>query len=126
RPSESGRVAQARLVLGATTAGLLAAFVVRQAIGRNPILPLGIFRSRKVAGANVIQALMTTAFFGFFFLGSLDFEQVLGYSPMEIGLAFLPVAVVMALFSIRLSAQLIGRFGPWAMLVRGQAVGALA
>src|SRR5262249_57974941 len=115
RPSESGRVAQARLVLGATTAGLLAAFVVRQAIGRNPILPLGIFRSRKVAGANIVQALMTTAFFGFFFLGSLDFEQVLGYGPMEIGLAFLPVAAVMALFSIRVSAPPIRRLRPFAV-----------
>ena len=124
--SEFGLVSQRTIVLGAITVGLLAAFVARQAVGRNPILPLGIFRSRKVAGANVIQALMTTAFFGFFFLGSLDFEQVLGYGPMEIGLAFLPVAVVMALFSIRLSAQLIGRFGPWAMLVGGQAVVALA
>ncbi|HKA12129.1 MAG TPA: MFS transporter [Candidatus Dormibacteraeota bacterium] len=124
--SEFGLVSQRTMVLGAITAGLLAAFVVRQAIGRNPILPLGIFRSRKIAGANVVQALMTTAFFGFFFLGSLDFEQVLGYGPMEIGLAFLPVAAVMALFSIRLSAQLIARFGPWAMLVGGQAVVALA
>src|SRR5262249_49486393 len=124
--SEFGLVSQRTIVLGAITVGLLAAFVARQAVGRNPILPLGIFRSRKVAGANVIQALMTTAFFGFFFLGSLDFEPVLGYGPMEIGLAFLPVAVVMALFSIRLSAQLIGRFGPWAMLVGGQAVVALA
>ncbi|HKF19328.1 MAG TPA: MFS transporter [Candidatus Dormibacteraeota bacterium] len=124
--SEFGLVSQRTVVLGAITVGLLAAFVVRQAVGRNPILPLDIFRSRKVAGANIVQALMTTAFFGFFFLGSLDFEQVLGYGPMEIGLAFLPVAAVMALFSIRLSAQLIGRYGPWAMLVVGQVVVALA
>src|SRR6266487_3996953 len=115
--SEFGLLSRRTIVLGAITVGLLAAFVARQAVGTNPILPLGIFRSRKVAGANIVQALMTTAFFGFFFLGSLDFEQVLGYGPMEIGLAFLPVAAVMALFSIRLSAQLIGRFGPCALLV---------
>ncbi len=124
--SEFGLLSRRTIVLGAITVGLLAAFVARQAVGTNPILPLGIFRSRKVAGANIVQALMTTAFFGFFFLGSLDFEQVLGYGPMEIGLAFLPVAAVMALFSIRLSAQLIGRFGPCAMLVGGQVVVAAA
>ncbi|TMF17114.1 MAG: MFS transporter, partial [Chloroflexi bacterium] len=67
-----------------------------------------------------------TAFLGFFFLGSLDLERVQGYGPMAIGLAFLPVAVVMALFSVRFSAQLIGRFGPTAVLVAGQAVALIA
>ncbi|HSS60939.1 MAG TPA: DHA2 family efflux MFS transporter permease subunit [Candidatus Limnocylindrales bacterium] len=113
------------VVLGATTVALLASFVLRQARVRNPILPLRVFRSRRVAGANVVQALMSTAFIGFFFLGSLDLERVLGYRPMEIGLAFLPVAVVMALFSIRFSAQLIARFGPGAMLATGQAIAAV-
>ncbi|HEV2217926.1 MAG TPA: MFS transporter, partial [Candidatus Dormibacteraeota bacterium] len=104
---------------GAAAVALLAAFVVRQSHARNPILPLGIFRSRSVAGANLVQALMNSAFLGFFFMGSLDLERVLGYGPMAIGLAFLPVAVVMALFSIRFSAQLISRFGAGAMLATG-------
>jgi len=73
-----------------------------------------------------VQALMSTSFFSFFFLGSLDLERVLGYGPMAIGLAFLPVAIVMALFSIRFSAQLINRFGAGAMLVTGQVVAGLA
>ncbi|HEY3195091.1 MAG TPA: MFS transporter [Candidatus Dormibacteraeota bacterium] len=124
--SEFGLGSPRTLVLGAASAGLLVGFVARQAAAHNPILPLRIFRSRQVVGTNLVQALMTTAFFGFFFLGSLDLEQVLGYGPMAIGLAFLPVAVVMALFSIRLSAQLIGRFGAWAMLIAGQVVVAAA
>ena len=107
--SDYGLASVRTLVLGAVTIALLAAFLVRQARGRNPILPLRLFRSRMVAGANIVQALMSTAFLGFFFLGSLDLQRVLGYSPMAIGLAFLPVAIVMALFSIRFSAQLIGR-----------------
>src|SRR5260370_5696265 len=69
---------------------------------------------------------MSSAFLGSFFLGSIDLERVLGYSPMELGLAFLPVAIVMALFSIRFSAQLIGRFGPGAMLGAGQLVALVA
>src|SRR6266487_2773697 len=109
-------------ILGAVALALLA----RLARGRNPILPLRLVRSRKVAGSNLVQALMSTAFLGFFFLGSLDLERVQGYGPMAIGLAFLPVAVVMALFSVRFSAQLIGRFGPVAVLAAGQGVAAVS
>src|SRR5713226_6641923 len=110
------------LGLGAVALGLLAAFVARQARARNPILPLRIFASRKLSAANVVQALMSSAFLGFFFVASLDLQRVMGYGPMAIGLAFLPVAVVMGLFSVRFSAQLINRFGPLAVLVSGQVV----
>jgi EmrB/QacA subfamily drug resistance transporter len=114
------------LWFGAASLALLGAFAVRQAFGRNPILPLRMFASRKLSAANVVQALMSSAFLGFFFLGSLDLERVLGYGPMAIGLAFLPVAIVMGLFSLRLSAQLINRFGPLVILVAGQLVIAVA
>src|ERR1700694_5005283 len=105
---------------------LVAAFHVRQARARNPILPLRLFASRKLSVANIVQALMSAAFFGFFFVASLDLQRVLGYGPMEIGLGFLPVAVVMGLFSVRFSALLINRFGPFAVLVSGQVVIAVA
>jgi len=114
------------LGFGALSVALLGAFAARQAFGRNPILPLRIFASRKLSVANVVQALMSSAFLGFFFLGSLDLERVLGYGPMAIGLAFLPVAIVMGLFSLRLSAELINKFGPLAILVSGQVVIAVA
>ena len=114
------------IVFGAMALALLGAFIVRQALASNPLLPLGVFASRKLSASNVVQALMTAAFFGFFFMGSLDLERVLGYGPMAIGLAFLPVAVVMAVFSIRFSAQLITRFGPVPVLGAGQAVVAVA
>ena len=124
--SDYGLGSTRTVALGGVAVALLGAFVVRQARGRNPILPLRVFRSRTVAGTNLVQALMSTSFFSFFFLGSLDLERVLGYGPMAIGLAFLPVAIVMALFSIRFSAQLINRFGAGAMLVTGQVVAGLA
>ena len=120
--SDYGLGSTRTIVLGAVTVALLAAFVARQATGRNPILPLRVFRSRYVSVSNVVQALMNISFLSFFFLGALDLQRVLGYNPMEIGLAFLPVALVMAVFSIRFSAQLIARFGPWAMLITGQLV----
>jgi EmrB/QacA subfamily drug resistance transporter len=111
---------------GGVAIALLAAFIVRQATARNPILPLRIFASGKLSAANMVQALMSSAFLGFFFVASLDLQRVLGYGPMEIGLGFLPVAVVMGLFSVRFSAMLINRFGPLAVLVSGQVVIVLA
>jgi EmrB/QacA subfamily drug resistance transporter len=114
------------LGFGGLSLALLAGFVVRQALGRNPILPLRIFRSRTVSTSNLLQVLMTAPFMSFFFLGSLDLQRVLGYGPMAIGLAFLPVAVVMGVFGIRFSADLIGRFGPRKVLISGQVVVALA
>src|SRR5258708_1118842 len=110
------------LGFGGVALALLAAFIVRQATAPNPILPLRIFGSRKLSAANLVQALMSSAFLGFFFVASLDLQRVLGYGPLEIGLGFLPVAVVMGLFSVRFSALLINRFGPLPVLVAGQAV----
>ena len=124
--SDHGLTSPRTLGLGVVSLGLLAAFVVRQAFARDPILPLRLFASRKVSVANIVQALMSCAFLGFFFMASLDLQRVLGYGPLEIGLAFLPVAVVMGLFSVRFSAVLINRFGPLAVLVSGQVVIAVA
>ena len=93
---------------------------MRQMVAQNPILPLRLFRSRNLSGANVIQALMTVGMFGMFFLGALDLERVLHYRPLQIGLAFLPVAVAMGALSIGLSARLIMRFGARAVLLTGQ------
>jgi EmrB/QacA subfamily drug resistance transporter len=124
--STVGLASRNTLGMGALSLGLLAAFVVRQAFGSNPILPLRLFAARKLSGANLVQVLMASSFFSFFFLGSLDLERVLGYGPMAIGLAFLPVAAVMAVFSVWFSARLISRFGAVAVLVSGQLVGAAA
>lgn len=107
------------LVFGSVAVGLLAAFIVRQAVARNPILPLRLFRSRNVSAANLIQALMVSAFFGFFFLGSLDLERVLRYGPMAIGLAFLPVSLGMGALSLGISARMTMRFGARGVLLAG-------
>src|ERR671934_499766 len=105
---------------GAVAILLFAAFVLRQATARTPLLPLRLFRSRNVTGANVIQACMVAALFGFFFLGSLDLERVLHYGPLAIGLAFLPVTLGMGSLSIGASARLITRFGARRVLLAGR------
>ena len=105
------------LGLGAVALALLAAFGAREARTENPLVPLHVFRSRNVFGANFVQMLMVAGMFGMFFLGSLYMERVLGYSALEIGLAFMPVALLIGTFSLGLSARLNMRFGPRATLI---------
>jgi EmrB/QacA subfamily drug resistance transporter len=110
------------LGLGAASLGLLAAFVIREATARNPLIPLRIFRSRNVSGANVVQPLLVAGMFGMFFMGALYLQRVLGYDALQIGLAFLPATLVMGTMSIRYSERLIMRFGARTTLLPGMAL----
>jgi EmrB/QacA subfamily drug resistance transporter len=112
------------LGLGAVAIGLLVGFVAWEGRAKTPLMPLRIFRSRNVSGANLVQMLFIAGMFGMFFLGSLYMEKVLGYSALQIGLAFLPVAVLIAAFSLGVAARLIVRFGAKATLLPGLAFGA--
>jgi EmrB/QacA subfamily drug resistance transporter len=107
------------LGLGAVSLGLLVAFVVREATARNPLIPLRIFRSPNVTGANAIQALTVAGMFGMFFLGVLYLQRVLGYDALQTGLAFLPTTIVMGTLSVRYSERLIMRFGARRTLLPG-------
>lgn len=89
-------------------------------------MPLRIFRSRNVSGANLVQALLVSGMFGMFFLGSLYMQRVLGYDALEIGLAFLPTTLVMGTLSIRYSDRLIMRFGARRTLLPGMVLIAVA
>jgi EmrB/QacA subfamily drug resistance transporter len=109
------------LGLGAVSLALLVAFVVREARAPNPLMPLRVFRSRNVSGANVVQALSVAGMFGMFFLGSLYMQRVLDYDALEIGLAFLPATLVMGTLSIRYTETLIMRFGAKTTLLPGMA-----
>jgi EmrB/QacA subfamily drug resistance transporter len=114
------------LGLAAASLVLLAAFVAREARAATPLVPLRIFRSRNVSGANVVQALSVAGMFGVFFLGALYLERVLGYDPLEIGLAFLPVTLIMGTLSWRYSERLVMRFGAKNTLVPGLGLIAVA
>jgi EmrB/QacA subfamily drug resistance transporter len=105
------------LGLGALAIALLAAFISRQNRIPNPLMPLRLFRSRNVAGANAVQALFVGGMFGMFFLGALYLQRVLGYDALEVGLAFLPVTVVIGTLSLGFSERLNTRFGPRATLI---------
>jgi EmrB/QacA subfamily drug resistance transporter len=115
--NEQGWGSAQTLALGAISIALVAAFVVRQARIANPLMPLRLFRSRNVTGANVVIALLVVGMFGMFFLGALYLQRILGYGPLEVGLAFLPSTLAMGTMSLRLSGPLTMRFGPKATLI---------
>jgi EmrB/QacA subfamily drug resistance transporter len=117
--AEDGWGAGLTLGLGAGAIALLVAFFVREATARNPLVPLRIFRSRNVSGANAIQALTVAGMFGTFFMGALYLQRVLGYDALEIGLAFLPATLVMGVLSLRYAETIIMRFGARTSLVPG-------
>ena len=90
---------------------LLAAFLGIESKVQAPLMPLGLFRLRNVAVSNVVGIFWAAAMFAWFFLSALYLQLVLGYSPLQVGLAFLPGNVIMGLLSVGLSAKLVLRFG---------------
>jgi len=99
------------VVLALVTVAALGAFLVRQARIAQPLMPLRLLRSRNVAGANLVQALLVVGMFGMFFLGALYLQRVLGYDALEVGLSFLPATLVMGAMSLRLAMPITARIG---------------
>jgi EmrB/QacA subfamily drug resistance transporter len=111
-------------LLGAAAA-LFAAFLVIEARVPSPLMPLGLFRLRNLAFSNVVGVLWAAAMFAWFFLSALYLQLVLGYSPLEVGLAFLPGNLIMGVLSIGISARLVMRFGIRPPLATGLGLAAL-
>ena len=97
-------------LLGAAVV-LLAIFIAIESRVQHPLMPLGLFRLRSVSVANVVGVLWAAAMFAWFFISALYMQLVLNYTPMQIGLAFLPANIIMAVFSLGLSAKIVMRFG---------------
>jgi EmrB/QacA subfamily drug resistance transporter len=110
--------AQTLGMLGAA-AVLLAVFLVIESRVESPLMPLRLFRLRNLATANAVGILWAAAMFAWFFLAALYMQLVLGYTPLEVGLAFLPANLIMGVFSLGLSAKLVMRFGIRAPLAVG-------
>jgi EmrB/QacA subfamily drug resistance transporter len=90
---------------------VLAIFIGIEARVSSPLVPLGLFRLRNLTVANIVGVLWAAAMFAWFFLSALYLQQVLGYSPLKVGLSFLPANLIMGAFSLGLSAKLVMRFG---------------
>ena len=121
---EQGWGSTRTLVLGGVAIALLGAFLARQARIANPLMPLRLFRSRNVTGANAVMALLVVGFFSMFFLGALYLQEVLGYTPLGVGLAFLPSCIVMGTLSLRYAERLIMGIGARTTLVSGLVIAA--
>jgi predicted MFS family arabinose efflux permease len=100
-------------------AALLAAFLVIETRVSAPLMPLGIFRIRNVTSANVTGILLAGAMFAWFFLSALYLQRVLGYSPLDVGFAFLPGTLLWGASSLFLSDKLVIRYGIKVPLVGG-------
>lgn len=90
---------------------LFAAFLVIESRVAQPLVPLGLFKLRSVAISNVVGVLWAAAMFAWFFISALYMQLVLSYTPLQVGLAFLPSNLIMAGFSLGLSASIVLRFG---------------
>ena len=115
---------QTMVMLGAAAALLALFFFVESRVAA-PLMPLGLLRLRNVATANVVGVLWAAAMFAWFFISALYMQLVLGYSPMQVGLAFLPGNLIMAAFSLGISAWLVMRLGIRIPLAAGLLIAAL-
>jgi EmrB/QacA subfamily drug resistance transporter len=120
--NEQGWTSGRTLGLLAVAAAGLAFFVLLESRVSSPLMPLGLFRLRSVASSNVVGILWSAAMFAMFFLSALYLQLVLGYSPLEVGLAFLPANLIMGALSLGLSAKIVMRYGVRLPLVAGMAL----
>ncbi len=109
--NDAGWTSTQTLGLLAASVVLLIAFVVIESRVKVPLMPLRMFRMRNLATANIVGALWAAAMFAWFFLSALYLQLVLGYTPMQVGAAFVPTNVIMAAMSLGVSAKLVMKFG---------------
>lgn len=117
--NEAGWTSSRTLALLGIAALLFALFIAVETRVRAPLVPLAIFRLRSVATANIVGVLWSAAMFAWFFISALYLQLVLGYSPLQVGLAFLPANLIMGAFSLGLSARIVMRFGTRLPLASG-------
>ena len=106
------------IALLAASVALLAAFLAIENRAKEPVLPLSIFRLRTLAGANVAGLLLGGSFFAFIFVGTLYMQQVLHYSALQTGLAWLAASLT-SIALAGLSQLLVTRIGPWVVMAIG-------
>jgi EmrB/QacA subfamily drug resistance transporter len=122
--NDAGWLSARTLGLLGIAAALIALFLVIESRVRAPLMPLSLFRLRSVVVANIVGVFWAAAMFAWFFLSALYLQLVLGYTPLQIGLSFLPANLIMATFSLGLSARIVMRFGLRGPLAAGLLVAA--
>src|SRR5437588_3024150 len=102
---------------------LLAAFVINELRAANPLAPLSIFRINGLGFSNVTQLIAFAGFLDVFFYLTLYMQNILGYSAVQTGLAYLPLCGI-AVVGAGISSQLLGRVGTRPVIVVGAVIGA--
>jgi EmrB/QacA subfamily drug resistance transporter len=123
--NEAGWTSAETLGLLAASIILLGIFIAIEARISTPLMPLGLFRLRNIYTANIVAVLWAAAMFAWFFISALYMQLVLNYTPFQVGLAFLPANLIMAAFSLGISAQLVMRFGLRLPMAGGLLLGAV-
>jgi EmrB/QacA subfamily drug resistance transporter len=113
------------IVMLLAAVALLILFLAIEARVKAPLVPLALFRLRSVVVANIVGVMWAAAMFAWFFISALYLQRVLGYQPLQVGLAFLPANLIMAVFSLGLSAKLVMHFGIRLPLATGLLVAAV-
>jgi EmrB/QacA subfamily drug resistance transporter len=109
--NQAGWASGQTLGMLAGAVALLGLFVVIESRVRQPLMPLRLFKLRNVATANGVAVLWAAAMFAWFFMSALYLQLVLGYTPLQVGLAFVPSNIIMGALSIGVSAKLVMRYG---------------
>jgi EmrB/QacA subfamily drug resistance transporter len=109
--NQNGWTSSETVGLLAIASAMLAVFVWIEARVEAPLVPLRLFRMRDLTVSNTMAVLWAASMFAWFFLSALYLQLVLGYSPLQVGLAFLPSNLIMGAFSLGLSARIVLRFG---------------
>jgi EmrB/QacA subfamily drug resistance transporter len=109
--NEKGWTSLQTLGLLAVAAGILGVFLIIESRIAAPLVPLRLFRKRNLSTANVVGILWAAAMFAWFFMTALYLQLVLHYSPLQVGLAFLPGNIIMGILSVGISAKLVMRYG---------------
>jgi EmrB/QacA subfamily drug resistance transporter len=124
--NENGWMSAQTLGLLGLAVALLAVFLAIEARVRAPLVPLGLLKHRNLATANFIAMISAASMFAFFFLSALYLQLILGYSPLEVGLAYLPNSLIMGALSLGLSAKLVMKFGIKPPMIVGMVLVAMA
>jgi EmrB/QacA subfamily drug resistance transporter len=117
--NQNGWTSVETLGLLAVALAIFVVFIVIELVVSSPLVPLALFKLRNLAVADVVGVLWAAAMFAWFFLTALYLQFVLGYSPLQVGLGFLPGNLIMGVLSIGLSAKIVMRYGFRAPLAAG-------
>lgn len=109
--NEAGWLSLQTIALLGVSVILIGLFVFTESVIRHPLVPLSLFKRRSVVVSNIVGILWAAAMFAWFMISALYLQSVLGYTPLQVGLAFLPANLIMGFLSYELSAKLVTNYG---------------